>query len=572
MELCFEENLWGQYDLLHERLIKKINYYENIHKMFDSIHISFQNIMKKLNQMNITIDSTIFPNIQSSEELNKNDSNKKDSEYYGFPLIMKIMKDYFKEAIDFNDQTLENILNNITSLIDTMNKEKNEYDKYLKSLNSYLEKKNVMEQNMKIYFQKAKAAEQSVCDLKKLELKYSKINKDENLLININKIKESSIQLVNNSFKYYKIYKESLIKANEAREESIKLEKLLLNKFQNIEKETGKINISLAFIISSNQNIQKEIADNKLKEMEEAKKTLNPKKEIKQLIIDYSGNYRPFDELKIKHFDSIIDFDKPDNDEEYQIFLQTVLFIKEINNEEYPNFNEDLENIKNEMRNLIYKLFSKYNEEDADKLKKCINNHSTHSLFLIILSKLRTRNSSLDIQLIDLLGIILNEILDDSEKNNNYNNAKNCIILSQTFYYENENKEKIYLFLKIQNNKWVLSADFWENFIDIMINNEIKKFFEFYPELKKDIFEDNSNTDKKTKMRLSEILFTQLVPYVNNMIQFQLDKSIILRITDFFCNKYKALNESHSESLYSLISNNKEEIKELREKYQNEKK
>lgn len=352
MELCFEQNLWGQYDLLHERLIKKINYYDNIHKMFDSIHISLQNIMKKLNQMNIIIDSTIFPNIQSQEQ-NKNGSNKKDIEYYGFPLIMKIIKDYFKETIDFNIQTLENILNNIANLINSMNKEKEEYDKYLKCLNSYSERKDIMEQNMKIYFQKAKAAEQSVYDYKKLELKYSKINKDGTVLYNIDKIKESSMHLVNDSFKHYKIYKESLNKANETREESIKLEKFLLNKFQNIEKETGKINISLAFIFSSNQNIQKEIAENKLKEMEEAKKTLNTKKEIKQLIIDYSGNYRPFDELKIKNFDSIIDFDKIDNDEEYQIFLQTVLFIKEINNEEYPYFNKDLENEKNEMRNLI---------------------------------------------------------------------------------------------------------------------------------------------------------------------------------------------------------------------------
>jgi hypothetical protein len=63
---------------------------------------------------------------------------------------MKIIKDYLIETIDFNNQTLENILNNIATLIKSMNKEKNDYEEYLKCLNSYSDSKKTMEQNMKL--------------------------------------------------------------------------------------------------------------------------------------------------------------------------------------------------------------------------------------------------------------------------------------------------------------------------------------------------------------------------------------------------------------------------------------
>ena len=565
MELSFEKNLWGQYNKLHDRLIKKINYYENIHKIFDSIHNSFQDIMKKLNQINIIVDTTIFPKVKDSNK----SLDKVDNEYYGFPLIMKTIKEYLKEAIDFNNQTLENILNNIITLIKTMNKEKLKYEDYLKCLNNYLESKKVMEQNMKLYHIKTKAAEQSVYDLKKLEIKYAKINMNEIQKSNINKIKESSSQLANESYKCYKIYKDSINKVNKLREELINNEKLLLYNYQKIEQETGKMNTSLAFIFSYNQNIQKEIATNKLNEVEDIKKTLNFNKDIKQLILDYSGDNKPYEKIKINHFVSIIDFDKSDNNEEYQIYLQTILYIKNINNEEYPNFNKDLENEKNEMRNSLYRLFSNYNDPDAEILKKCIKNNLTHKFFLILLSKLRSGNhSNLDIKLLNLIGILFNEILEDSEQNLNYKNAKNCIILSQTYCYTTEKKEKHYLLEKIQNNKWLNSINYWENFIDMMINDEIKKFLEIHNEIKEEDFENPSdNISDKTRLRASEVLFSQLLPYLNNMKEFKIDPSEVLKIADNFCAKYKILTEGHSETIYGLISDNKEEIKNLREKY-----
>ena len=568
MELSFEKNLWGQYGKLHERLMEKISYYNYIHKMFGTIQNSFKDILKKINQITILVDPIIFPKINSSKE-NKIEPDKKEAEYYGFPLIMKIIKEYLSECIDFNSQTLENVLNNITTLIKSMNKEKNDYDEYLKCLNCYSESKKILEQNMKLYFQKSKAAEQSVYDLKKLEIKYAKVNKDENIIENITKLKENSTDLVKDAFKSYKIYKDSLNNANELRKESIRLEKLLLYKYQNIEQETGKINISIAFIFSYNHNIQQEISKKKYEEMENTKKSLNANKDIKQLIIDFSGNIKPYEEHKLTNFDTIIDFDKCEKNEEYEIYLQTILFIKNINNEEYPEFNRELEDKKNDMREIIYKLFSKYTEENAQKLKNYIDNNLTHRYFIVILSKLRANNRfNLDVKLINLLGNVLNTILNNAEKNKIYNNAKNCLILSQTFFYLEKNNEKKYLFEKIKNHKWLLSASFWESFIKIEIDREIKTFLKTHSEITlEDIEICSEELSDIIKLRLSEILFSQLVAYVNNMTDLNIDKSIIIQITDGFCEKYKFINEAHLESIYGLISENKEEIRKLREKY-----
>ena len=37
----FERDLWGQYNKLHERLLKQIEYYKYLKKLFTPIHASF---------------------------------------------------------------------------------------------------------------------------------------------------------------------------------------------------------------------------------------------------------------------------------------------------------------------------------------------------------------------------------------------------------------------------------------------------------------------------------------------------------------------------------------------------
>lgn len=107
------------------------------------------------------------------------------------------------------------------------------------------------------------------------------------------------------------------------------------------------------------------------------------------------------------------------------------------------------------MRELIYKFFDMNkvtDNEDRKQLLEYIKDEKTHELFLIVLSKLRTNNRFCrEKHLIELVSEILLTILNVAQKNNNYISAKNCVILSQTFYYLDESKNKVYIVDKIKN-------------------------------------------------------------------------------------------------------------------------
>ena len=227
---------------------------------------------------------------------------------------------------------------------------------------------------------------------------------------------------------------------------------------------------------------------------------------------------------------------------------------------------------KNDLRELLYKLFNKYEKEKSVKIKEYLMNEKIHYYFLILLSKLRTNNKCKQSKiLIDFLGELLNIILDVSEKNKIYNNAKNCIILSQTFYYE-QNEEKIYLLEKIRNHKWLKSLDFWINFGDITIQPELEKLIEKYSDITiEDIL--NHNNEKITTnlmKKISEVIFAQILPFVNNIKEFGINLKVIIEITENFLHKYDYLDEEEKNNIFNLISDNQDEINQIREKYKNE--
>ena len=220
------------------------------------------------------------------------------------------------------------------------------------------------------------------------------------------------------------------------------------------------------------------------------------------------------------------------------------------------------------MREVTYKLFENYRKEGEKELLKLIEDNRTYYFFLILFSKLRTNNRfQQDNQLIDLLGIILNKIVNYAEHILDYEMARNCIILSQTFYSE-KNGQKNYLLEKIRKHKWLTSIDFWFNFIDKMIDKEIDKFVKMSEDIKKDdIIYNQDALNEKFKTKVSEIFFCQLLSYVNNMNEFKVPLKNIVQITETFSQKNKLLSEAQKESIFGLISDNKE-IEKIRKECQ----
>ena len=132
---------------------------------------------------------------------------------------------------------------------------------------------------------------------------------------------------------------------------------------------------------------------------------------------------------------------------------------------------------------------------------------------------------------------IVNQILEISEPEKDYESAKNCIILSQTFYIEDKEKKKHYLFESIINNKWLTSTEFWYGVIEKMIQIEFEKNESSNKEI------NAHETEEEKRRRISNIAFSQVLPYTNNMLDFKIDKSIILEVINSFVEKYKIEKE-----------------------------
>ena len=202
---------------------------------------------------------------------------------------------------------------------------------------------------------------------------------------------------------------------------------------------------------------------------------------------------------------------------------------------------------KNELRKMTVNFFKtnvKFSEQD--KLLELLKEKKFRDFFLINLSNQRTKGRyTRNKEIIDNLKDILNLILDIAEKEKDYEAGKNCIILGQTFYYEdkNDNNKKVYLFEFIQDNLWLKSINFWNGIIDLMTQKEIEK--------NNKINKDNVEIDEKEKKKIiSNVGFSQLLSYANNMKEFNMDKNIIKHVVDKFAVKYE-IEKSLVDAIYA---------------------
>lgn len=65
-------------------------------------------------------------------------------------------------------------------------------------------------------------------------------------------------------------------------------------------------------------------------------------------------------------------------------------------------------------------------------------------------------------------------------------------------------------------------------------------------------FNNNNNLNNK----LSDLLFSQILPFVNNMVSFNISKENIINIVNYFKEKYKYLSEDNYNAILSLLLNN----------------
>ena len=545
-EINFERYLWNKYQPLHDRLMNKIAYLSKVLASFNDIYHVKKEYYKNIKPL---MNNEIPPC--------KEEDNIKE--------VITFVRNTNDKYNEYEKQMYTEIIKNLKDLIEKMKREKNLYDDYVNSLALYNDEKKKMENLKKIYHQNAQIAEKSTLYLKELVIK-KKLNNEPLINKQIDLSENESKNRLTAMSKDCTAYIASLDKVNKSRIELNQKQSILLKTYQSLEKDDKTLYSKIMDIMRAYQKKILDYTGEGYNKTEALQKNIDIDRDMRKLIEELRSRDKPEEEIPYVHYPTEIDFDKCSDTKDYKVYNEMVKTIKKYHNRVFNDYDEKLEEKKNKMRELIYKFFDMNkvtDNEDRKQLLEYIKDEKTHELFLIVLSKLRTNNRFCrEKHLIELVSEILLTILNVAQKNNNYISAKNCVILSQTFYYLDESKNKVYIVDKIKKHPWISSMKFWKDFILIMILKEFKKLEDMNPESKL-VISKNINVTDNIKPKIGEILFSQLLPYVGNMNEFGIKKKYIIKIINDINKRFNYINKANFESIINIVCSTSEEMEQV---------
>jgi hypothetical protein len=555
-KFSFEKSLWNKYELLHKRYKTKLECFDNTIEIFNKILGSLKDQQKLVNGI-ISKNYSLFPgsNYTQSTALNL---IKKELEINlgqiasNMDLYKKTMVDQFKKHKE-----------------DSKAKEKDFYNQFIKIINKYNDSKVLLEKAKNKYYQSIKAAEMSLKSSKSMMVK--NIDNSHESQVTIQKLEDKAKELLNEAKKNYDKYIACLKDANKNREESIEKQKQLIKLYQTFEEKDGELISNLLKAIYNRKREKYQVDTDFLAEMDSAIKAINISNDNINLLKAYDSKEKPDEEIPLVQYEPQIDFENASLPEDYKINHEIIKSMKTVIPDIMPNFDLEKEGQKQEMRELSKKIFITnipFNSEEKKKLMEYLEQKWSQTYFLIYLSKQRTNGRFARTQkLVKDLAEILKLILTSAEKQNDFEAAKNCMILSQTYYYDEKDKDgnnrKKYLIEYIQDYKWLRTPGFWRGIIEEMIIKEAKKYMSLNPK-EPNLFDKNR---KECRDRLSNICFSQLLPYANNMKEFFVDDRLIVKIIDEFVEKYQIQKEYADTIFAGVMSDKTEEIEKLRKEY-----
>ena len=534
------------YENLQKRINDKSNYLESAFHCFSDLSKSLKDFMKQIIYYNTKFTSII----KSPEEQPIHETCKL--------IYQKLIND-----LEQNSNIIDDYINNLNYLLKKFNEEKNIYEN-LKRINKDLEDERIkLSKNKEAYHKTGKEAEKKI--------KTFVQNNIQNLSNLSQESKNELNNIVSNPIKTLDNYTSSISKVNDLVQKYNNTQNILYTILPDLGNEDGVFFFRLVKLyFQCLENCEKYLNLNK-KQMNNSK-TVETNSALKILIEENENKKQYEKKVNMIQYQTDINFYKCKDKSEFDICANTVDIInKYISKDIFKNYN-----YQNALKNyeeilLVKKLFEEKGEIDEETSKKfldSLNDESLHNSVFVILSQLRTNNGfQKSKSLIKCLGKAFNKLLEHAEKNKLYEYAKNSIILSQTYYYIEENaKDKIFLSEEIKNNKWLTNPEFWRGFIHSMIQAEFERL-ENDSNLPIIKLNRNEPMTDEVKSKFNDVVFSQLLAYISNMIYFISDKKIVLKIADEFIKKYDYLSNSNLDTLFGIISNDKEEIEKLRKEY-----
>ena len=447
----------NEYSLIEEYLD---NNYENSYIKNKSKYELISNLYEKLSTINSYIENFI------REKMNNKIMKVKLLEYKGeenfsnlFLLLQKTIDSTFNENYNMLNEILES-LRTLKGLFKTYFKK---YEEFFICQKKFMNKLSEIESYKNNFLECAKKAENATYEflIKKIfnkkATRSSEFNEKEalknNAKLQLDKYK-SKINEGNNELKSF----------NEIQKDVFTAEKELEIKYNGTYSDCLMTYLEHQLSLNSSQDDIKEKILN-----------LNQNSDTKKLK-DYLKNYHPKEEINIIQYSSRIGFDSCKDELElsacfmaYNEMEQTIGKYKEV---ELEKEKEKL--VISQTINKILHLDEKITDEDIKKLIELVKTNIGQTVFLKLFTVLRAngfyeKSKKFILEMVKIINIIL----EYSKEEKNYDKAKNCIVLSQTFYYlDEQTKTKCYIFGFIKNNKWLKSAEFWRAFIDILLKKK----------------------------------------------------------------------------------------------------
>ena len=562
----YEDSLLNKVNLeyMHERYSNRFAYIKGFRDMVQTYLDLCNDFAKKLPLLN---GKFIYDNFskkpkQINNEKEKENASNIQQDIFTFSInkaceglltLMVRQGSYFANLV----KSISNELFNFPKDLKQFYPEKKEKDLYYYYKNTLKEYNNCKYN----FIKHKKEYETNFENLEKInkEIKEAKFDKNK-ILPRLNKTMEN-LKTSNDK------YKQASDEIKKKIEEKIKMEKNLLKLYQEVDKNIStKIqNIIGQFMVDiKNENVK---SKEKLDKLELLYKEIDVEKDLDFYVnkcIEENKNEKEKEkeegfEYKIKkiQFDLTVNTISA-NEKEITEFYWTYQIIDCLNKNFDGLYKEiDLKEEKKKLNLLILmqKMFYpkeniKFVPKDKDHLISLLKSKQIRKIFIIILSNQRTKGRyQQSWQLVNDLGDILNILLNLSQKEKNYEIAKHCIIISQTFYSERKkSKKKLYLFEYIKNNHWLKSAEFWSGITEDMVNKEIENNNAV---LGKEALDKES--EQQRRERISQVYLSQLFTFTQNMIDFGLNKDDITKIIEESSKKFGVI-DSIKEAIYDNLN------------------